>query len=299
LQLLGKVLPWKDTSIIEVRYHPNRTYENWSGNNHKFEKVNSWRNEWFTITKMLEHDKANNRINVQIKGMKNRWIYYLEQDGQNFIDILRTGNDIINLKSTRLSGQTSVEGLDTLPAGELKRGDADKGVYGFRVALQKEGTGPQNLTNKSVNGSILRDIFDAVSVRVHLKNKKVDYISIPNTIGRKRAHITKINCYRYEEKTVVLGLTDVLGSKILTLRKNSAAPRRLFLGDDENRIGKEGRQLLKFLVDHADERHCKNITDESKFKSLLGEIESDWVAPTDIRRRRLMRLVEAERRLVE
>jgi len=144
--------------------------------------------------------------------------------------------------------------------------------------------------------------LDAVSVRVHLKNKKVDYISIPNTIGRKRAHITKINCYRYEEKTVVLGLTDVLGSKILTLRKNSAAPRRLFLGDDDNRIGKEGRQLLKFLVVHADERHCppENITDESSFTELVAGIKPEWnTRPVLLRKRRLMRLVEAERHLME
>jgi hypothetical protein len=81
---------WK-TSTIEVRWHRMRFYTNLAGNNHTLEKVNSWKpNEWFSITNMLEHDKENKRINFQIRGMKNRWIYYLEQDGLDFIDTVGT-----------------------------------------------------------------------------------------------------------------------------------------------------------------------------------------------------------------
>lgn len=79
----------KDTSTIEVRYYPTRDYHNWAGYMHKHEKINSWckPNEWFSIIKLLEHDKENNRVNVEMQGIQDRWIYYLEQDGLEFFDV--------------------------------------------------------------------------------------------------------------------------------------------------------------------------------------------------------------------
>jgi len=89
----------RDTSTIKVIYHPNRVE---SGDNHKFEKVRSGWNEWFSITKMLDHDKENNRILVQLEdsGMANRWIYYLEHDGLDFIELLKEEDEEKAVKVT-------------------------------------------------------------------------------------------------------------------------------------------------------------------------------------------------------
>merc|ERR1711964_446471 len=278
---------WKDTSTITVRYHPSKTETNWSENNHKYEKVNGWwKNEWFTMTEMIEHDKENNRINVQISGMQNRWIYYLENDGKEFIEHLRTEEDTVNLGHKYNYGVKPIEHgkfkAENLPMpDELTRGDPANGVYGFRVALQKEDT-CMNFTNAMSMKFDLEQYFDAVSVRVYLKNNEVSYIEIPNLTTNKEAHIENIHSFNPKEETVVLGLKDkgaptsVLGRKFdqsvseFFVGGNQVADRRLFLGTGTT--GAEGKKLLKFLVDHAN----YEMTDDSKFRNYHADIEADW-----------------------
>jgi len=294
---------WKDTSTITVRYNRKRTHVNMGGNNHKYCKVNPWRraNEWFTITHVLEHDKANNRLNVQIYGMKNRWIYYLENDGLAFIQHLRDTANTINLKHKRRKGLKPMLGerVQGLPTPEdLKRGDVENEIYGFRVALQKEGAILGSLSGilkkAKKNVSALQDFFDAVSIRVHIQNGKVDYIQIPNSFGTKKATIEKIDCFdsTKNSETVVLRLKDYVGSKMINMKESSVADRKLFLGGNDT-IANEGKKLLKFLVDHA---KCE-MTDESKFVKFHEKIkkgkkvEPDWKCSCHPGRRR--RLVEA------
>lgn len=81
------------TSTITVRYHPGKAERNNSCNIcHRYEKVNGTfkPNEWFSMSEILDHDKVNKRINVQMHGIKNRWIYYSEYDGPRFIEHMRT-----------------------------------------------------------------------------------------------------------------------------------------------------------------------------------------------------------------
>lgn len=138
------------------------------------------------------------------------------------------------------------------------------------MALQKTGCLLGNLT--PIRGSTLRQFFDAVSVRVYLKDNKVDYITIPNSIRNKEAHVTKINCYESERKVVILRLTDRLGSKIFNYKASTAADRKLFLGE------LEGKKLLKFLVDHASDLYAKDIWRDngSNLKEFLEPIVTDW-----------------------
>jgi len=286
--LTGEVLKrtgfWKDTSTIKVRYHANRTHVNRSRNNHKYEKVNRMRNEWFTITEVLEHDKVNNRINVQIHGMKNRWIYYLEQDGMKFINHLRTAKNTINLGHALRKIQSVQHGnVAGIPKREeLKRGDAANGVYGFRVALQKEGCLAGDFSKLFFGAAkrwftSVQDYFDAISVRVHLKNNKVDYIEIPNNIKNMKANITQINCFNpgvdTSRSSVVLRLRTKSNSQIINFADN-ASDRALFLSDTEA-YGIEGKKLLKFLVDHAGD-YKPQLDDGSKFKNYVANIQGDW-----------------------
>jgi len=289
---------WKDTSTITVRYDPKRTYVNMGGNNHKYCKVNRFKNEWFTITKVLEHDKANNRIKVQIYGMKNRWIYYLENEGTKFIEHLRDTEGTVNLKHKLRNPKIAPNmggSVQDLPTPEdLKRGDVENGIYGFRVALQKEGAVLGSLSGilrkAKKNFSALQDFFDAVSIRVHIQDGKVNYIQIPNSFGTKKATIEKIDLFdsTKNSETVVLRLKDHIGSKIVNMKTNSAADRKLFLGGNDT-IAKEGRKLLKFLIDHAKDPDA--ITDDSNFKKFKAGIRGDWKCACHTGNRR--RLVEA------
>lgn len=320
---------WKDTSTIEVSYHSNRDYKNWCNNNHKYKKVKYDflhtsisdkldLGEWFTITHMIQHDKANNRIEVQIYGMKNRWIYYLEHDGLDFIEHLRTEKDTVNLGHKWRWGwwalpkvqHGQVKGLPTQK--ELTRGDADKGIYGFRVAFQKEGSVLGKLDDTVFgaaknNWSSWREFFDAVSVRVHLKghcetektglghlrdmsqilkckcertwilDNTVDYIEIPNAFRNVQAVITKIDLFDSNRKTVILGLVDRPNYKKLNFM-DFASNRKLFLGGEET-IGMEGKKLLRFLIDHAGAGdYADDITDDSRFTKFVAGIDGDWDA---------------------
>jgi len=185
---------------------------------------------------MLEHDKINNRINVQIYGMTNRWIYYMEHDGMEFIKNLSNAKVNLAHRGRKIAANRNgkVEGLPCqCPLGqeyakdwakettvkwwkegqndqtqncqlercggtgrafpeeeELKRGDPANGVYGFRVALQKESSIGQWITGMSVTDSILRDHFDAVSVRVYLKECKA-CAGTGNTQKDKKGNQTK------------------------------------------------------------------------------------------------------------
>jgi hypothetical protein len=131
---------------------------------HKYKKIRSkpLADEWFTTMKVIKTDFENNRINLKMKGLKDRWIYYLEQDGAKFLNSVRES------------------GIDGIPT-EFKRGAKlkdDKQVFGFRVALPKETSGKSTGKAKSM---LNRDV---VSVLVYLNaNKKIDYIHVPGLIS--------------------------------------------------------------------------------------------------------------------
>merc|ERR1711964_514814 len=107
----------------------------------------------------------------------------------------------------------------------------------------------------------------AVSIRVHIKDGKVDYIQIPNSFGTKKATIEKIDCFdsTKNSETVVLRLKDYVGSKMINMKESSVADRKLFLGGNDT-IAKEGKKLVKF--------HEK--------------IETDWKCSCPGHRRRLV-----------
>merc|ERR1711964_442639 len=81
------------TSTITVKYYPKRIKMNLFdgiGQTHKYVKTNDWKkDEWFSITKVIGIEKENNRILLQLNGIKNRWIYYLEHDGADFLEHLK------------------------------------------------------------------------------------------------------------------------------------------------------------------------------------------------------------------
>merc|ERR1711964_804871 len=116
----------------------------------------------------------------------------------------------------------------------------------------------------------LEQYFDAVSVRVYLKNNEVSYIEIPNLTTNKEAHIENIHSFNPKEETGVLGRKFDQSVSEFFVGGNKVADRRLFLGTGTT--GAEGKKLLKFLVDHAN----YEMTDDSKFRNYHADIEADW-----------------------
>merc|ERR1712096_280580 len=87
--------------------------------------------------------------------------------------------------------------VQDLPTPEdLKRGDVENGIYGFRVALQKEGAVLGSLSGilrkAKKNFSALQDFFDAVSIRVHIQDGKL----YPNTkqLWNEKSHHREDRC---------------------------------------------------------------------------------------------------------
>merc|ERR1712096_165136 len=245
-----------DTSTITVAYYPDRKNDGWFGKKtHKYAKQGSMKNEWFSITEVKEVDKENNRINVQIQGMKNRWIYYLEQDGAEFLEHLRTA-----------------EGIHGIPE-DLMRG-SDK-VFGFRVSLQKTDNNTLNIfagMANSIKKFGLQKYFDTISVRVHLDNKnKVARIDMPNYIFDKGMTVTSIDGYQKSRQTLILELVNTSTS----FYTGAAADRKLFLGGADP-TGEEGKKFLKFLVDHHDSAWKKENCSDTRITALADGTQADW-----------------------
>jgi len=197
-----------------------------------------------------------------------------------FINHLRTAKNTINLGHALRKIQSVENGnVAGVPKREeLKRGDAANGVYGFRVALQKEGCLAGDFSKLFFGAAkrwftSVQDYFDAISVRVHLKNNKVDYIEIPNNIKNMKANITQINCFNpgvdTSRSSVVLRLRTKSNSQIINFADN-ASDRALFLSDTEA-YGIEGKKLLKFLVDHAGD-----YKPQIDVKNYVANIQGDW-----------------------
>jgi len=299
-QLLHKLHPSADTSTITVKYYPDRTKKCKLGDNyHKYTKINTFVNEWFTIEKVNGVDKENNRINFQIQGMKNRWLYYLEHDGTAFLKHLcengisdipnsadincECGNP--NTPATPAYAETACDKCKKcIPKGALMEScrvrtcswnvcmdcksqgvaaqlkrGSDNGKV-FGFRVPMQKQGGRSASFSNTKGSDLRAIFDAVSVRVYLNdNNKVDHIEIPNWIDDKRMTIVSIDGYDKTDKVVTLH-AGLAGDQ-----KRKASDRKLFFGGTDP-TGEEGRKFLKFLVDHLDE----TCIDDPRINTFTG-----------------------------
>jgi len=245
-------------SAIEVEYYPDEE-------NLKYFKssLNDNSGDWFTITRMIDHDEKNNRINVFCEGMKNRWIYYLEEDGIAFLKHLQ---------------DTKVEGLKNANfERDYKRG-YDSTIFGFRVALHKMGNAaPMTNFLKKIN-----KYFDSVSVRVYLNSqRKVAYLQIDNLVVDKNLGITSIDGYEKIAQTVIFRTSSdpqkFNGAPISGI----GADRKLFLGR-EDPTGEEGKKLLKFLIEHRDDQ---TYFSDTRLEKIAKDTPADW---QPLRRRRLV-----------
>merc|ERR1711964_556793 len=178
-------------------------------------------------------------------------------------------------------------------------------VFGFRVALQKTNNWTLNLlaplANKIKNVTRLQEMFDCVSVRVHLNNvNKIKFIQIPNWICNKNMGITSIDGYDQNEGTVIFK-TSTDPSKIAGVNRwtGSAADRKLFVGcltypysqgHLSHATGCEGRKLLKFLVDHFDYKTSKKHSDQRLADFAKNYPSADWNPVKKYTRRRLVEL---------
>jgi len=260
-----------DTSTIKVMYYPDRTKTSIlvKKNLHKYKKVGGDA-EWFTIKEVIEVDRENNRVNVKISGMKNRWIYYLEKDAAKFLEHIR--ND----------AEYPVEKMNQLEQNALIRGpvsEDDEKVFGFRVILQKQQS--WNPLKRIADALFLKNIksglglekhFDAVSVRVYLDEEhKVTHIRIPNYFKKKNLGITSVTAYDQETQTVILHTTtDKKKNKNVTRMTGHGCDRRLLIKGDHV-TAEEGKKFLKFLVDRQGSFKINNDITE-----LVGNIEADW-----------------------
>jgi len=113
----------------------------------------------------MEHDTKNNRVKFRFKtvswsltGMRNRWIYYLEQDGQAF-----------------MKWAIATEHIDTgdYKITDMVRKTPGDSVLGYRVTLLKDKPGYQTL-----------GFTDTVSLTVNMENAgddaKIASIEAPN-----------------------------------------------------------------------------------------------------------------------
>jgi hypothetical protein len=116
---------------MRIRYSREHLTDT-TAKNHSLCKVNDWRNEWFTVKSVESRiDAAKEFMTLKIRGMKNRYFYYNEEQGPEFIlHLLRDPEtDVVGLFDLiKDHPDTFHESVYGVPNNTNKKDDPYKGV---------------------------------------------------------------------------------------------------------------------------------------------------------------------------
>jgi len=198
-------------------------------------------------------------------GMTDRWIYYLEHDGNKFMHQLRTAPHI-NMNNGKLTGPV----VDFPEEFDFTRGDENNKIFGFRVVLRKAHT-----------DKLTPDMFmSPYEIRVCLNDDhKIDYVEVPNMCNTtKKFTVTRLEKYNAENNTI----------RLVTKRKGlfHAQDRLLYLNDGAD----EGKKFLKFLLERGvecDEATSDALKEQKVIQSInwcpdFRQHERDWPLLEDL-----------------
>jgi len=238
------------------------------------------------ITEIMEHDYDNNRVKFRFKcdrwsvtGMRNRWVYYLEGQGQDFIEWAFAHKDISNPQKYKAK--------DCI---RKKPPSFQNYVLGYRVKLLKDKIGYQ--TVKSTNTVSLNVNMDSYG-----DNAKIENMEVPNWFSWINEGdvnfnccfaITKISdCVVTSQENKVLLETKAAGktkdnldySGLKWQTENHAPENRWLYFDDDD--APDGTEFLFFLLNKMPQKFdpiAKATTIaffEERAKIQCGKLDKD------------------------
>jgi len=244
-QLVVQTDGWTTDNDLEIMTFVHDTNDGWSQENTGLS--DGCAIDHFKFGHNVKLDKPNNRIRLEMEApgtfdiynnVNDRWIYYLDKDGPDFMEYLGEKNVIYGRSSRWFEENTTKRGQwrDGRPSKE------DDSTIGYTVSLMKDDM--MNLFTGT--GSNFRDTLHPI--RVHMnQNNTIKYFETSECTFE----IEKITMFNEQEERIHLKLKTAYHNRNSYWDSNKPVDRWLSFNDTSKVFGSnDSKRFLFFLMEH-------------------------------------------------